>query len=245
MPPAPGRWKHGLIPVIGLTGLIGGGKSRVAALLGQRGAVVIDADAVGHEVLAQDETLRRVVERFGPGVLESSSGANHRQVDRKILGRVVFADPGARHDLEAIVHPEMRRRFEEAIKYETARGLATAIVLDAAILLEAGWDSLCDLVVFVDASFPVRLDRVARDRGWTEAVLRTREVAQWPADVKRERANLRIRNDASLEFLEQNVDRLLRMVTGSYVSDPSPEGQSGRFVGHSYGPVPAAPGNAR
>jgi dephospho-CoA kinase len=234
-----------LIPVIGLTGTIGGGKSRVAALLGRRGAVVIDADAVGHEVLARGDIVRRVVERFGTAVLEASGVLDHPRVDRKLLGRLVFADPAARHDLEAIVHPEMRRRFEQAIEHERARAKAPAIVLDAAILLEAGWDSLCDLVVFVDASLPVRLDRVLRDRGWTEAVLRARDSAQWPSEVKRERANITIRNDASLESLEQNVDLLFSMVTGGPALDLPPEGSGSRFVGDSYGPVPIAPGDAR
>ena len=138
------------------------------------------------------------------------AGGADRPINRRALGSIVFTERGARRDLEAIVHPEMRRRFEAIIAHETARGLAPAIVLDAAILFEAGWDSLCDLVVFVDASLPVRLDRVARDRGWTAEVLRAREAAQWPAEAKRERASISIRNDASLEALEQNVDRLLR-----------------------------------
>ena len=92
-------------------------------------------------------------------------------------------------------------------------GKAPAVVLDAAILLEAGWDSLCDLVVFVDASQPVRLERVARDRGWTAEVLQAREAAQWPRDRKLGRADIVIHNDSSLEILDQNVDRLFRLVT--------------------------------
>ena len=90
---------------------------------------------------------------------------------------------------------------------------APAVVLDAAILLEAGWDNLCDLVVFVDASQPVRLHRVARDRGWTAEVLQSREAAQWPRERKLSRADIVIHNDSSLEILDQNVDRLFRLAT--------------------------------
>ena len=178
-----------------------------------------------------------------------NQGGADRLIDRGALGSIVFSDPAARHDLEAIVHPEMLRRFEAAIERETDRGLAPAIILDAAILLEAGWDQLCDLVVFVDASWSARLDRVARDRGWTAEVLRAREAAQWPADAKRERADIRIRNDASLEALEQNVDLLIKVATGGRVSDPLCDGDGDsvrdRLVGHSYEPVPSAPGDAR
>jgi len=93
------------------------------------------------------------------------------------------------------------------------RGCAPAVVLDVAILLEAGWDNLCDLVVFVDASQPVRLHRVARGRGWTAEVLQAREAAQWPRERKLSRADLVIHNDSSLEILDQNVDRFFRLAT--------------------------------
>ncbi len=204
------RWKLGAVPVIGLTGGIGSGKSQVAAFLGERGAVVIDADAVGHQVLLQPEVQRQIVARFGievlrPGEDESPQGA---RVDRRALGAIVFADRVALRDLEAILHPRMRRQFEAIIGREVERGQAPAIVLDAAILLEAGWDGLCDLVVFVDAPYPVRLNRVARSRAWTAEVLEARERAQWPADIKKKRADLRLCNKAGLESLKQNVDHL-------------------------------------
>lgn len=239
----PRRWKHGAIPVIGLTGAIGGGKSRFAALLGQRGAALIDADAVGHEVLEEPPIKRQLVQRFGPDVLRWEESGAARRVDRQVLGSLVFADPAARRDLEAIVHPEMLCRFEAAIEREARRGLAPAIVVDAAILFEAGWDRLCDLVVFVDAPFPVRLGRVGRDRGWTAEVLQAREAAQWPIDAKRERAGVWVRNDASLEALEQNVDRLLAQVASSRRADPLLERTA--LVGHCSESIPAAPGDAR
>ncbi len=211
----PGRWKHGMVPVIGLTGAIGGGKSQVAALLGKRGAVVIDADRVGHEVLEHPEVRRQVIERFGAGVAEHGPDAAETpgSINRQALGSIVFAAKPAIDDLEAIVHPRMRQQFEAIIDRESVRGCVPAVVLDAAVLLEAGWDNLCDLVVFVDAAQPVRLQRVARGRGWTAAVLQAREAAQWPRESKLNRADIVIHNDSSLETLDRNVDRLFRMAT--------------------------------
>lgn len=221
------RWKHGVVPVLGLIGGIGGGKSQVAALLGARGAFVIDADAVGHEVLELPEVRQQVVARFGSRAWKPSE--DEGRVDRRVLGALVFADSAALRDLEAILHPRMRRRFEQTILREVGQGLARAVVLDAAILLEAGWDDLCDLVVYVDTPRAVRLERVSRQRGWTEETLRSREAAQWPCETKRSRADVVIANEGDLQRLELDVESFWRTITGA---------RGGR-AGHSP-PVPAA-----
>jgi dephospho-CoA kinase len=224
----PDRWKQAAIPVIGLTGAVGGGKSQVAALLGKRGVVVIDADLVGHEVLEHPQVRRQVIKRFGVGVVArgADAAATLGTINRRALGLIVFASRSALDDLEAIVHPRMRRQFEEIIERVSVRGDSPAVVLDAAILLEAGWDSLCDLLVFVDASQPVRLERVASSRGWTADVLHAREAAQWPHDRKLSRADIVIHNDSSLEILDQNVERLFRLVTDREPFDSRLFGQS-------------------
>ncbi len=220
----PGRWKHGAVPVIGLTGSIGGGKSQVAALLGKRGAVVIDADRVGHEVLEHPEVRRQVIERFGALVAEHEpdAAATPGPINRRALGSIVFAARPALDDLEAIVHPRMRRQFEAIIDRESVRGHVPMVVLDAAVLLEAGWDDLCDLSVFVDAPQPARLERVARSRGWTAEVLQAREAAQWPREHKLSRADIVIHNDSGFEILDQNVDRLFRLLSGPLRPASSP-----------------------
>jgi len=168
-----GPWKHGAIPVIGLIGGVGSGKSAVAAILAARGGVVIDADRVGHELLTVPAVRDQIVARFGDKVLDrrvSAVGSGSR-IDRSALGEIVFADPERRRELEAIVHPRMRDRFRSEIERLTRLGDAGVIVLDAAILLEAGWDDLCDHVVFVDAPRSVRRRRVAEQRGWSLGAL--------------------------------------------------------------------------
>lgn len=183
--------------VAGLTGSIGAGKSTVAGMLAQRGAYVINADALGHDAL---HAMRgEIASRFGAGVMDGGA------VSRPKLARIVFADAVRRRELESIVHPYIRRKAEELIE---ASG-APLVVLDAALLLEAGWDEVCDAVVFVDAPRSVRLERVRARSGWDEADLVAREDAQIPLARKRERANHVIENDSSLECLERQVDGLL------------------------------------
>jgi dephospho-CoA kinase len=206
-----GRWKHGAIPVLGLIGGIGGGKSYVASLMSARGAAVIDADAVGHELLGDPEIRARIVACFGDGVLEGprDDGDLTRRIDRRALGKIVFAEPSARRALEAILHPLMRARFLGEIDRLVKRGEVGLVVLDAAILLEAGWDELCDRVVFVDAPRSERLRRVRESRGWSEETLEARERSQWPDDERRRRSDGLIANDSSRDRLSQEVDRLI------------------------------------
>ena len=204
-----GPYKHGEIPVIGLIGGIGAGKSRVAELLAAEGAFVIDADTVGHALLDQRPVREQVVAQFGAGVLDrSGSPDDPPRIDRRALGAIVFASPAALEQLEAILHPPMRRTFERAIARAVRRGRARAVVLDAAILLEAQWNTLCDQVVLVDAPRDLRLARLAAARGWNEDVLAAREAAQWPLERKRALADAVVVNDAGAEPLAEQVHRL-------------------------------------
>jgi dephospho-CoA kinase len=213
-PAAP--WKFGAIPVIGVVGGIGAGKSRVSEALAARGAFVVDADHVGHALLDQKPARELVAQRFGEAILtpkptgedtDPQAAPHEPSVDRKALGALVFADPSARHDLEVILHPRMRATFLRAIDRAMRRPRYTAVVLDAAVLFEAGWDNLCDLILFVDASDAMRLARVRETRGWTESDLQAREAAQWTLDRKRSRSTQVIPNQGSLDQLEAAVTR--------------------------------------
>jgi dephospho-CoA kinase len=206
-------WKHGTAPVIGLTGGVASGKSSFAKLLSERGFAVIDADSVGHDVLEVPEVQTQLVGRFGPGVVSGrglSAGARPR-VDRKALAAIVFSDPIARQALEAIVHPLMRARFLEVVANElgSVRPSARPVVLDAAILIEAGWSDLCDSIVFIDAPRSERLRRSAQSRGWSDDDFAARERAQWPCDRKRLGAEFVIRNDGTLDSLRLQAEAFL------------------------------------
>ncbi len=229
-PARPTRWKHGTTPVIGLIGGIGGGKSAASALLAERGAVVIDADAVGHEVLDRSEIQKTLVERFGSGILATEPGA---KVDRRALGKIVFADPSARRDLEGVVHPVMVQEFKRTIAASQDRPEIRFVVLDAAILLESGWDVLCDLVVYVDAPRSVRLARVQQRRGWSLADFEARESAQWSCELKERRADYVLPNMGDLDELIGNVDRFTEWLSTrspdvSFLGDASVGSEAGK-----------------
>jgi dephospho-CoA kinase len=205
--------------VVGLIGGIGSGKSQVSGMLEARGATVIVADTVGHKLLDDPQVRERIVSRFGAEVMTDAvcDGDRTPRIDRRALGAIVFADGAARHDLEAILHPRMRARFADVIDRaaEGENSRSGLVVLDAAILLEAGWDDLCDLIVFVDAPRSERLRRVFEERGWSEDTLKSREQAQWPVDEKRRRADFVIANDRGLDQLSLEVDRLFTFLDES------------------------------
>lgn len=171
--------------VIGFVGGVGSGKSYVtretSGLLAGNGVsvTIIDGDVVGHETLAEPSVRDAVVARFGGDVLVAG------EIDRRALGSRVLgeqADADALHDLEAIMHPRMRARFESTIVEADASD--TVVLFDAAVLFEAGWNDLCDACVFVDVPPAQRLAR-ATARGWTEQRWRSTEARQWPLSRKR------------------------------------------------------------
>ena len=139
---------------IGITGPIGCGKSTVAGWLGERGAVVVDADSVAREVTDQPEVVDAIVARFGDAVRDADGS-----LDRAALGRIVFADRGSLGDLEALVHPAVRPRILAAIAEAESAG-APAVAIEAIKLVEGGLAELCDEVWLVTCERAVQRERV-------------------------------------------------------------------------------------
>jgi len=193
-------------PVIGLTGGIGSGKSTVAAMLAQRGARVIDADRIGHESYRPgSEGFRRVVEAFGPGVV-AADGA----IDRRALGAIVFADPAALARLNAIVHPLIGRDVAARVAAARAADPDRPVVVEAAILLEAGWRGLVDRLWVVSARPETAIARVMASRGLDRAEVERRIAAQAPEAERRRRADLIIENDGTPAELQARVEEAWR-----------------------------------
>ena len=188
--------------LVGLTGGIGSGKSTVARMLEARGAVVFDADVLAREVVEPGTPGHAAVtERFGANVLAPGG-----ELDREALASIVFADPAARRDLEAIVHPEVRRRFAEGS--EVYRDTDRVVVLSAPLLVETGMYSAFDVLVVVSASADTQIERLMRDRGMSEDSVRSRIDAQATPEARAEVADVMVENDGSVQELEARVERL-------------------------------------
>jgi dephospho-CoA kinase len=143
---------------IGLTGNIACGKSTVARMLAEMGAYVIDADAIAHEVIRKGTpAYEAILRRFGPGILRADG-----EIDRRRLGEIVFRDPAALRDLEAIVHPAVLAEIQQRV---LACPDAPAIVIEAIKLIESGFARACDSLWVVTCPEPEQVRRLMEDRG--------------------------------------------------------------------------------
>lgn len=193
------------VPVIGLVGGVGSGKSAVAAAFAKLGCAVSDSDAAVRQVLARKDVVDELVGWWGPGILDEHGG-----IDRKKVADTVFAEPYERRRLEALIHPLVRESRSGLIERAREQG-ARGVIVDAPLLFEAGVDADCDAVVFVEATHATRLGRV-RGRGWDEAELDRREKAQMPLDEKRRRSDHVLTNNGTLAELECRVAKLLAAI---------------------------------
>lgn len=185
---------------VGLTGGTGSGKSTVARRLAERGAVVVDADALAREVVAPGtEGLAEVVAEFGPSVLAADGS-----LDRAALAQVVFGDDERRRALEAITHPLIARRTGELV---AAAPDDAVLVHDVPLLVEKGMGAGYDLVVVVDAPVEVRVRRLV-GRGLPEDDARRRIASQATTEQRRAAADVWLDNDGTAEDLLAAVDRL-------------------------------------
>ena len=190
-------------PVIGVTGAPAAGKSTVTAAPAGAGCTVIDLDRLGHEALGTAEVRAAVEAEFGAGVVGPDGG-----LDREALARVAFADEERLARLEALVHPVVRQRMAAEIERARAAG-ARAVVIDAALLFEGGLDARCDTTVAVHAAPAVRDERARAHRGWQPGEVARRESRQLPADVKRDRADRILVNEAGPDDLRRAALALL------------------------------------
>jgi dephospho-CoA kinase len=213
--------------LIGLTGGIACGKSTVLAMLQERGARVIDADRVTHELQRPGEAVyEQIVAAFGVEVLAEPGGS----LDRKKLGAIVFADPAALRRLEQIVHPAVHARIvawldetaSAAVQRplgdqssgvgERASGEPPVAVIDAVKLLEAGWKRVCDAVWVVTCPPEQQVARLVATRGLSQDEARTRIAAQPPQEQRAAQADVVIDNGGTLDATRAQVDAAWRQI---------------------------------
>jgi dephospho-CoA kinase len=185
-----------------LTGGLGAGKSTVATMLAEHGAIIIDADRLAREVVSRGTVgFDAVLDRFGPDMVGADG-----ELDRARLAGIVFADPGARDDLNAIVHPLVRQRAAQVM---AAAPPDAIVVYDVPLLAETDGGADFDVVVVVEADIETRLRRLA-ERGLPEEQARSRIAAQASDEQRRAIAHELLRNDGSRESLAAQVDELWR-----------------------------------
>jgi dephospho-CoA kinase len=182
--------------VIGLTGGILTGKSTVSGMLAERGAVIIDADKVGHQAYQpHTDVWQELVDTFGEWILKQNG-----EIDRKRLGEIVFHDPSALILLNKIVHPRMREIIEEELKRLRAEG-ASVVVIEAAVLIEAKWTDLVDRIWVTTAPAEKVIDRLQNRVGLSEEQARARIAAQLPPEDKVKHADVVIDTNCDLAEL--------------------------------------------
>ncbi len=189
--------------VIGLTGGIGTGKSEAARHMVELGARLIDADLVGHEAYApQTEAWRKVLEAFGEGILNPDGG-----IDRRSLGNIVFSDPENLARLNAIMHPLMAGMVQEKIDGFREQG-AGVVVVEAALLFEAGWDFLVEEVWVTDSPEESVIERLAQRNGMSEEEARRRVSSQMGRRERLNRADIIIDNSSGVAEMKRGIDEL-------------------------------------
>ncbi len=200
-----GRPDYLTMLVIGLTGSIGTGKSEAARQLEVLGASVISADQVGHEAYTpHTEAWEQVVAAFGEEILREDG-----EIDRHKLGDLVFADTAQLDKLNEIMHPRLARMVANKIETLRAQGV-DVVVVEAALLFEAGWDSLVEEVWVTDSPEEMVIERLKKRNGLSEEEARKRISSQMDRSKRLEKADAIIDNSGDMAGLESAVKELWR-----------------------------------
>ena len=193
-----------LHPRIAITGGIACGKSLFASLLAEKGVEVLDADAVVHRLEEPGgEAVPVISAQFGQKILNPEGG-----IDRARLAEVVFSDPDSLLRLNAMLHPLVKRELDRWMDNPAPQIKAVSVPL----LFEIGWDRGWDVIICLAADEAVQIDRMVRLRGYTEAQARQRLASQWPVARKAARSDIVVWNNADVEALARETERVYRML---------------------------------
>ncbi len=193
--------------VIGLTGGIGSGKSLVANILKEKyGAYILNSDGIAKEQMEPGGvSYREVVDYFGRDILNSDGTIN-----RGKLAQIIFEDKNKRLKVNEITHPKVLEAVEEVIKIFREKGTVAYLVVETALMIEAGYDYICDEVWYVHTSEEERRRRLKRERNYSDEKIDAIFDNQSKAETFREKFPKVIENISDLTFLEQQVDNLMR-----------------------------------
>jgi dephospho-CoA kinase len=193
--------------VVGLTGNIGSGKSTVAQMIARRGVTVIDADMLAREAVTPGSSaLQRIVDRWGRGILAADGTLDRGALRTRVFGHLAELDA-----LNSIMHPEIGRRRDALIAEARSRG-ERVVLCDIPLLFEAHLDRAVDMVILVDASREMRLERLITGRGLARSVAEAIMATQLSSEHRRRLADFVIDNDGTLDDLEARVSEAWRAV---------------------------------
>ena len=196
------------MPIIGILGGIGSGKSSVVRNVKGLNLFIIDADRIGHDLLADHEIQKSLRQVFGDEIFSEPDVVDRTQIDRRVFGETT-THQSALKQLNDILHPAIRReiytQIESAQQYD-------AIILDAALLLEGGWDEHCDSLIFIDTPDSSRRQRVAENRNWTAEELAKREATQLSLEVKKSQADFTVDNSGRIQDASDELKRILETI---------------------------------
>lgn len=206
---SPSHANRSKVPVIGILGGIGSGKSSVVRHVDGLKLHIVDADKIGHKLLSDSEIQIRIRQAFGEQVF-----ADPTTIDRSQLAARVFGESAdrqaARSALNDIMHPAIRLQIHSEI--DSVPMDVDAVILDAALLLEGGWEATCDWLIFVDTPKVIRLQRVQDNRGWSADELNRREASQISVEAKRQRADFEVDNSGSIENAAQQMKQTIESI---------------------------------
>lgn len=209
------------LTVAGLTGGIASGKTTVAGMLAETGAIIVDADRIAHQVVQPGrEAWEAVRQRFGDEILQPDGA-----LDREKLGHLVFHNQALKEDLERIVHPFVFRQMAATLQKLAAEQPGAVVILDIPLLIESGLHNILPLTVLVHVPEAVQRERLIRRDGLADAAALARIQAQIPIDAKRTHADVIIDNAGSLAATRRQVAALHRRLCGI---EPSPRPGSRR-----------------
>ena len=200
------RWARSYF-VIGITGGLGSGKSMVSRLFESLGHFRMDADIVARDVLFSDELREPLLDNFGEGILDEGGA-----ISRENIASLVFQNPEKLEILNGLIHPAVRRRFDETVSRLQPGEI---LIYDVPLLFEAGLEDNFDLTITVSASREIRMERVAIRNQWPKEEFLRREASQMPLEEKEKRADLVIMNQDSEENLREKVVNINEAILGA------------------------------
>lgn len=197
------------MPVVGILGGIGSGKSSVVRQVCGFRLHIIDADRIGHERLQDPEIQAQIRKCFGDEVFAIDGTVDRSQLAQRVFGPEQHHEI-ARKQLNNLLHPAIRREIHSQI--DAASRDVDAVILDAALLLEGGWDATCHWLIYIDTPQSVREERVLQNRGWSAAELARREATQLSIDIKKNRADFVVDNSGSLADAAHQMQQVFHSI---------------------------------